>query len=97
MGERLHRGSVAATALCFAALLSAPAAPAFAWGSEGHHIAAEIAEQFLEPLTAHQVRQLLAMDNETTLAQASTWADEIRPQRPETALGKPALTGSSLM
>jgi S1/P1 Nuclease len=58
---------------------------ALAWGSEGHHIAAEIAEQFLEPSTAHRVRELLAIDNETTLAQASTWADEIRPQRPETA------------
>jgi hypothetical protein len=58
---------------------------ALAWGYEGHHIAAEIAERFLEPSTAHQVRDLLAIDNETTLAQASTWADEIRPQRPETA------------
>jgi S1/P1 Nuclease len=70
---------------CVAALLSVRAAPAFAWGSEGHHIAAEIAEQFLEPSTARQVRDLLAIDNETTLAQASTWADEIRPQRPQTA------------
>jgi hypothetical protein len=76
----------AALALCFATLLlPASAAPAHAWGSEGHHIAAEIAEQFLEPSTAHEVRELLAIDNETTLAQASTWADEIRPQRPETA------------
>lgn len=45
----------------------------------------ENAEQFLKPSTAHQVRDLLAIDNETTLAQASTWADEIRPRRPETA------------
>jgi hypothetical protein len=81
----LNKLTTAALALCFAALLSVPAAPAFAWGSEGHHIAAEIAEQFLEPSTAHQVRELLATDNETTLAQASTWADEITPQRPETA------------
>ena len=81
----MRSGAVAAVALCFAALLSAPAKPALAWGSEGHHIAAEIAEQFLEPSTARQVRELLAIDNETTLAQASTWADEIRSQRPETA------------
>jgi len=80
----LNTLSAAAAALGFAALLSTPT-PAHAWGSEGHHIAAEIAEQFLEPSTAHQVRELLAIDNETTLAQASTWADEIRPQRPETA------------
>jgi S1/P1 Nuclease len=45
---------------------------ALAWGSEGHHIAAEIAEQFLEPSTAHRVHELLAIDIETTLAQAST-------------------------
>lgn len=36
-------------------------------------------------LDCYQVRDLLAIDNETTLAQASTWADEIRPQRPETS------------
>jgi hypothetical protein len=58
----LNKLTTAALALCFAALLSVPAAPAFAWGSEGHHIAAEIAEQFLEPSTAHQVRELLATD-----------------------------------
>jgi hypothetical protein len=33
--------SRAAAALCFAALLSTPS-HALAWGSEGHHIAAEI-------------------------------------------------------
>jgi hypothetical protein len=60
-------------------------APALAWGSEGHRIVAEIAEQYLEPATARQVRELLAIENTTTLAQVSTWADEIRPQRRETA------------
>src|SRR5258708_8054876 len=60
-------------------------APALAWGSEGHRIVAEIAEQYLEPATAHQVRELLAIENASTLAQVSTWADEIRPQRRETA------------
>jgi hypothetical protein len=59
--------------------------PALAWGSEGHRIVAEIAEQYLEPATARQVRELLAIENATTLAQVSTWADEIRPQRRETA------------
>jgi hypothetical protein len=81
----LYTRNMALAALCFGAVLLAPATPALAWGPECHHLAAEIAEQFLEPLTAHQVRDLLAIDNETTLAQASTWADEIRPQRPETA------------
>jgi len=50
--------------------------PALAWGSEGHRIVAEIAEQYLEPATARQVRELLAIENATTLAQVSTWADE---------------------
>jgi hypothetical protein len=58
---------------------------AFAWGDEGHRLAAEIAEQYLEPETARQVRELLALENATTLAEVSTWADEIRGQRRETA------------
>jgi hypothetical protein len=53
--------------------------PALAWGSEGHRIVAEIAEQYLEPATARQVRELLPTESATTLAQVSTWADEIRP------------------
>jgi hypothetical protein len=57
---------------------------AFAWGYTGHRIIAEIAEQFLEPETAHQVRDLLAIENVSTLADVSTWADQIRLQRPET-------------
>ncbi len=69
------RSAAAAGALCFAALLSAPAAPALAWDSEGHHIAAEIAVQFLEPQTAHQIRELLAIDNETTLAHSISPAE----------------------
>jgi hypothetical protein len=55
-----------------------------AWGYTGHRIVAEIAERFLEPETAHQVRDLLAVENLTTLADVSTWADQIRLQRPET-------------
>jgi hypothetical protein len=58
---------------------------AFAWGSEAHRVIAEIAELFLEPQTAHQVHDLLAVENATTLADVSMWADEIRPQHPETA------------
>jgi hypothetical protein len=57
---------------------------ALAWGYESHRIVAEIAEQFLEPETAHRVRNLLAVENRTTLAEVSTWADQIRPQHPET-------------
>ena len=38
-----------------------------ACGSEGHRIIAEIAEQYLEPNPAHQIRDLLAIENATTL------------------------------
>jgi hypothetical protein len=46
---------------------------------EGHRIIAEIAEQYLEPTTARQVRELLALENATTLAEVPTRVDEIRP------------------
>lgn len=58
---------------------------ASAWGSEGHRIVAEIAEQHLTADTARQVRDLLAIENATTLADVASWADQVRPQRPETA------------
>jgi hypothetical protein len=61
------------------------ASHAWAWGSEGHRIVAEIAEQFLEPPAARQVRDLLAIENATGLAAVSNWADEIRAQRRNTA------------
>src|SRR5476651_1010964 len=52
-----------------------------AWGNEGHRVIAEIAEHYLEPAAARQVRDLLAIENATTLSSVSTWADQIRPQR----------------
>jgi hypothetical protein len=58
---------------------------AFAWGSEGHRIIAEIAEQHLEPDTAKRVRDLLAIENNTSLADIANWADQIRRQRRDTA------------
>ncbi len=76
--------SIGAAAFALAVLL-APTGRALAWGSEGHRIVADIAEQYLDPETARQVRELLAIENATTLAEVSTWADEIRRQRPETA------------
>ena len=66
-------------------LLVTGASPVWAWGSEAHRIVAEIAEQYLEPTAARQVRDLLAIENETTLAGVSTWADKIRGQRRNTA------------
>jgi exodeoxyribonuclease III len=48
-------------------------------------IIAEIAEQHLEPVAAKQVRDLLAIENATTLADFANWADQIRPQHRQTA------------
>ena len=58
---------------------------AWAWGSEGHRIIAEIAEQYLEPGPAREVRGLLAIENAMSLAEVSNWTDEIRGQRRDTA------------
>jgi hypothetical protein len=72
--------------LCFAlALTIAFCGSALAWGYEGHRVIAEIAEQYLDSATARQIREILALDNAITLAEVSTWADEIRGQRRETA------------
>ncbi len=66
-------------------LLVASIGNALAWGDEGHRIVAEIAEQYLEPAAARHVYDLLAIENAQTLAQVSTWADQIPPQRGYTA------------
>jgi len=66
-------------------LVSIVPTQAFAWGSEGHRIVAEIAEQHLEPQTTRQIHDLLAIDNETSLADVANWADQIRRQRHSTA------------
>jgi hypothetical protein len=57
----------------------------FAWGSEGHRIVAEIAEQYLEPKAAREIRALLAIENTSALADVADWADQIRTQRRDTA------------
>jgi hypothetical protein len=70
--------------LLTAAIFACPS-EVFAWGSEGHRIVAEIAEQYLTSDTARQVRELLAIENATTLADVANWSDQIRGQRRETA------------
>jgi len=72
---------------CAVALLSvlASISNALGWGWEGHRVVAEIAEQYLVIEAARQVRDLLARENSSTLAEVSTWADQIRLQRQETA------------
>jgi hypothetical protein len=52
------------------------------WGPLGHHIVGEIAENHLTPKAKMAVHQLLGHE---TLADVSSWADDIRSQEQETA------------
>jgi nuclease S1 len=84
-GRCANRASVVRALGAALAIVIALTGHALAWGGEGHRLVAEIAEQYLEPETARQVRELLALENATTLAEVSTWADEIRGQWRDTA------------
>lgn len=55
---------------------------AWGFGARGHRLIAELAQLQLKPAAAAQLRELLGAQ---TLAQAATWADEIRDGRRETA------------
>src|SRR5579872_6282767 len=72
--------------LCFALsiwLLSC--APALSWGSLGHRIIARIAASELTPKASAAVADLLGGQILPSMVAASTYADEIRPNRGETA------------
>ena len=69
---------------CALAILIGPTR-AFAWGVEGHEIVAHIAAHELTGQARSQVEALLGGDAETAIVQVSTWADEIRRSRPNTA------------
>ena len=56
--------------------------PSCAWGPEGHRVIADVARTRLSANTLRNIRELLGNDD---LAAVSTWADEIRRDRPETA------------
>lgn len=64
----------------FLVLLCLPI-PSFGWGPEGHEVVANIARARLQEETKLRIRELIGTDD---LASISTWADEVRPQRPET-------------
>lgn len=55
--------------------------PSFAWGPKGHRVVADVATRHLSAAARRQVTLLLGSDD---LASISTWADEIRNERPET-------------
>jgi hypothetical protein len=51
---------------------------AFAWGSEGHQVIANLAQAQLTPKARKEVDRLLALEPGQTMASISTWADEHR-------------------
>ncbi|HWC63157.1 MAG TPA: S1/P1 nuclease [Rhizomicrobium sp.] len=69
---------------CLFALIPALLIPghALAWAPEGHQIVAAIAERELSPKARAAVSALL--ENPGIMVLDSSWADEIRQQRPET-------------
>ncbi len=57
--------------------------PAYGWGPEGHDLVARIAEAQLTPAVRAEVDAILGPG--VTMASVSSWPDNIRRQRPETA------------
>lgn len=99
-GNSLPRALVRVAAtpiLSFLAVVSLPV-PAHAWGCEGHQVIALLAEKHLNPRALEMAKKILAEGpvdpalnrycKETAIdamTDASTWPDDIRSQRPETA------------
>jgi hypothetical protein len=63
-------------------VLAASARPA-AWGPDGHRIVARLALAYLTPQARQQVDLMLTGDPQD-FVEASNWADQVRPDRPET-------------
>ncbi|MGH8151097.1 MAG: S1/P1 nuclease [Steroidobacteraceae bacterium] len=83
----LPRKSAPALLLLCASLLGA--GPALAWGNEGHRIVALIAADGLSPAARAEVARLLGPDDRDAdvrdaMEAVSTWADDIRRERPDT-------------
>lgn len=56
--------------------------PVLAWGKAGHRVVTTLATNLLTPEARNQVTDLLGPG--VTLAEISTWADEVRSSRPNT-------------
>ena len=64
-------------------VLLAGCLPIYAWGPEGHTLVAQIAEAELTPQVRARVLEILGPGK--TMASVSSWADEVRNSRRETA------------
>jgi hypothetical protein len=94
----LQRASIPVFSFLFSLLILLLPAPAHAWGCKGHQVIALLAEKHLNPRALAMVKKILAdspIDPNLSryckeggtdpMADASTWPDDIRSQRPETA------------
>ena len=69
-----------------AMLMLCLAFPADAWGPLGHRLVARLAQARLTPGARDEVRRLLALEGQRSLADVANWADELREHDP--VLGK---------
>lgn len=79
MGLMLHTLALVATA---AAALPAVSRGEVRWGSLAHRVVARVASLHIDGSTEREVRRLLGRES---LAEVSTWADDIRAARPATS------------
>ncbi len=70
---------------CIGLLLSAPA---LAWGPLGHRIVADLAAAQLDAAARAQVALLLQSEHADSLADIANWADQLRDDPAQAALGK---------
>jgi hypothetical protein len=75
-----------AAALRIAWMLAFIPALAHAWGPAGHRIIAELADRQLTQTAHAEVRRLMAPTRDRSLADISTWADDLRDERDRHAL-----------
>ena len=74
------------TVSLLACLAVAPAVQA--WGPAGHSIVAELAQQHLSPAAEREVERLLAPEHTNSLADISSWPDQIRNDPTQQTLWK---------
>lgn len=79
---RLRRGTIWISLAAILATLSTTGT-ALGWGRIGHRTSSRLCETLLTPATKAAIRDLLEPGE--SLADASLWADEVRPKRRETA------------
>ena len=82
MRDRMPRRSWFTIAVAFCIALPT-ATPAWAWGRLGHRVISRIAEKQLTPQAKAAIAELLEPGE--SLADASTWADEVRGRMRKTA------------